>query len=106
MDRRRADRPQEDYREPTEQESLGTCGRPYGTPCKHGHACIREARGNGRLGEVEGLQVSLDAATAKLNSLSRAPADGRPQLVDLGMPVFTDPAPPRPREPGEHGARA
>ncbi|GAA0900904.1 hypothetical protein GCM10009574_087960 [Streptomyces asiaticus] len=55
---------------------------------------IREARGNGWLGEVEGLQVSLDAATAKLNSLSRAPADGRPQLVDLGLPVFTDSASP------------
>lgn len=142
LDRRRADRPQEEYREPTEQEwrdfqqhfelrkvSLGTCGRPYGTPCKHEHACIRcpvlqidprqrprlieiiqnlrerirEARGNGWLGEVEGLQVSLDAATAKLNSLSQAPADGRPQLVDLGMPVFTDDAPPSTRE---HGARA
>ncbi|UQX00899.1 site-specific integrase [Streptomyces sp. RerS4] len=132
LDRRRADRPQEEYREPTDREwrdfqqhfelrkvSLGTCGRPFGTPCKHEHACIRcpvlqidprqrgrlieiiqnlrdrirEARGNGWLGEVEGLQVSLDAATAKLNSLSRAPADGRPQLVELGMPVFTDHAP-------------
>ncbi len=54
LDRRRADRPQDEYREPTEQEwydfqqhfelgkvSLGTCGRPYGTPCKHEHACIR-----------------------------------------------------------------
>jgi hypothetical protein len=55
---------------------------------------LREARGNGWLGEVEGLQVSLDAANAKLHSLKRAPADGRPQLVDLGMPVFTDTAPP------------
>ncbi|MGW5564471.1 tyrosine-type recombinase/integrase [Streptomyces tendae] len=145
LDRRRAERPVEEYREPTEQEwhdfqqhfelrkvSLGTCGRPYGTPCKHEHACIRcpvlqidprqrerlieiihnlrerirEARGNGWLGEVEGLQVSLDAATAKLHSLKRAPADGRPQLVDLGMPVFTDPAPPPPREPGKPGAWA
>ncbi|MFF8788889.1 hypothetical protein [Streptomyces sp. NPDC015125] len=54
LDRRRAARPQEEYREPTVQEwhdfqqhfelrkvSLGTCGRPYGTPCKHEHACIR-----------------------------------------------------------------
>jgi hypothetical protein len=128
LDRRRAERPVEEYRELTEQEwrdfqqhfelrkvSLGTCGR-LRNPCKHEHACIRcpvlqidprqrprlieiiqnlrerirEARGNGWLGEVEGLQVSLDAATAKLNNLSRAPADCRPQLVDLGMPVFTD----------------
>lgn len=54
---------------------------------------VREARGNGWLGEVEGLQGSLDAAPAKLNSLSRAPADGRPQTVELGMPIFTDRAP-------------
>jgi Phage integrase family len=125
LDRRRADRPAEEYREPTDQEwrdfqqhfelrkvSLGNCGRPYGTPCKHEHACIRcpvlqidprqkprlieiivnlreritEARANGWLGEVEGLQTSLNAAQTKLASLNRAPADGRPQLVALGMP--------------------
>ncbi|MFJ9818724.1 hypothetical protein ACIRU3_26410 [Streptomyces sp. NPDC101151] len=51
---------------------------------------ITEARGNGWLGEVEGRQVRFEAALAKLNSLKRAPADGRPQLVHLGMPVFTD----------------
>jgi hypothetical protein len=45
----------------------------------------------GWLGEVEGLQVSLNTAMAKLTSLNRTSADGRPQLVDLGMPVFTDP---------------
>ncbi|MFJ8159217.1 hypothetical protein [Streptomyces sp. NPDC094468] len=128
LDRRRAERPQEEYREPTAAEwrdfqehfelrkvSLGTCRRPYGTPCKHEHACIRcpvqmdprqkprlieiihnlrerirEARAHGWLGEVQGLQVSFDAAMAKLNRLKRAPIDGRPQLVYLGMPVFTD----------------
>jgi hypothetical protein len=31
-----------------------------------------------------------DGATAELNSLSPAPADGRLHLVDLGMPLFTD----------------
>lgn len=49
---------------------------------------ITEARGNGWLGEVEGLQVSFGAAMAKLNSLKRAPTEGRPQLVDLGMLVL------------------
>ncbi|GLV87862.1 hypothetical protein Slala03_75510 [Streptomyces lavendulae subsp. lavendulae] len=132
LDRRRAERPQEEYREPTAAEwrdfqqhfelrkvSLGTCGRPYGTPCKHEHACIRcpvlqidtrqrprlieivqnlrerirEARGNGWLGGGEGLQVSVDAAMAKLSTLQRAPADGRPQLAELGMPIFTDSTP-------------
>lgn len=66
---------------------------------------IREVRADGWLGEVEGLQVSFDAAMAKLNSLKRAPADGRPQLVDLGMPVFTDHAPPPQQGPGGPGYR-
>nr|WSW49646.1 hypothetical protein OG296_42180 [Streptomyces sp. NBC_01001] len=48
-----------------------------------------EAHANGWLGEVEGLQVSLNAAMAKLASLNRTSTDGRPQLVDLGMPLFT-----------------
>ncbi|MFD4549244.1 hypothetical protein [Streptomyces sp. NPDC058466] len=61
---------------------------------------IREARANGRLGEVEGLQGSFDAAMAKLSSLKRSPTDGRPQLVDLGMPVFTDHAPSPRQGPG------
>ncbi|MFC9706081.1 hypothetical protein ACFTWD_35950 [Streptomyces sp. NPDC056943] len=41
---------------------------------------IREARANGWLGEVEGLQVSFDAAMAKISSLKDGAADGRPQL--------------------------
>ena len=132
LDRRRANRPPEEYREPTEQEwsdfqqhfelrkvSLGTCGRPYGTPCKHEHACIRcpvlqmdprqrprlieiirnlrdrvtEARANGWHGEVEGLQISLDAANAKLAGLNRTREEGRPRLVDLGIPVLIDQPP-------------
>ncbi|MGH9251211.1 MAG: tyrosine-type recombinase/integrase, partial [Acidimicrobiales bacterium] len=52
--RRRANRPSEEYREPTDSEwdeflghfakrklELGTCGRAYGTGCQHEHACIR-----------------------------------------------------------------
>lgn len=76
----------------------GDLRAPLRTPCKREHACIRcpvlqmdpnqrprlieiiqnlreritEARGNGWLGEVEGLQVSFDAAMGKLNSLKRA----------------------------------
>jgi hypothetical protein len=109
--RRRAQRPSEEYREPTEAEweeferhftkrkvELGTCARPYGTPCRHEHACvrcpmlrpdpaqlprlleiitnlearIREATERGWLGEVEGLQVSLDGARQKLDQMQRA----------------------------------
>jgi Phage integrase family len=52
--RRRALRPREEYRTPTDEEwdeflghferrklSLGTCGRAYGTNCIHEHSCIR-----------------------------------------------------------------
>jgi site-specific recombinase XerD len=54
IDQRRAERPSEEYREPTDAEwaefrdhfslrkvALGTCDRPYGTPCQHEHACVR-----------------------------------------------------------------
>lgn len=96
--RRRAERPGDEYREPTSEEwtefeehfalrkvALGDCGRPYGTPCIHEHACvrcpflrvdpsqlhrlvelegntsnrIREAEERGWLGEVAGLNESL-----------------------------------------------
>jgi hypothetical protein len=53
VDQRRAQRPSEEYREPTDSElidfrdhfqlrkvALGTCDRPYGTPCQHEHACF------------------------------------------------------------------
>ena len=52
--RRRATRPSEEYRTPTDAEwdeflghferrkvALGTCGRSFGTPCIHEHSCIR-----------------------------------------------------------------
>jgi len=55
LDHRRALRPTTEYREPTEQEwqefqqhfelrkvALGTCARPYGTPCRHEHAPLTE----------------------------------------------------------------
>jgi hypothetical protein len=106
------------------------CGRAYQTPCIHENACIRcallrpdpaqsprlagirdnlqarmtEARQQGWLGEVEGLKVSLTAATTKLAQLD-AVAARRATTVDLGLPGFpqiagstvTTPAP-SPRE--------
>lgn len=41
-----------------------------------------EAQDKGWLGEVQGLQVSLDAATSKLTSLDRS------QRTHLGMPTL------------------
>jgi site-specific recombinase XerD len=96
---------------------LGECGRPYGTSCKHEHARIRcpslrldpkarprliviianlkdriqEARINGWLGEVQGLQISLDAAVDKLTTLDRLRRQ-RPNTsaADLGIPIIKD----------------
>lgn len=88
---------------------LGSCARPYGSNCVHEHACIRcpvlrvdpaqlgrlaaiaanleeriaEAEQRGWAGEVQQLQVSLQAARDKLARGSRS--DG---LVMLDMPVL------------------
>ena len=92
--------------------SLGTCGRAYNTGCTHEHACIRcpmlqpdpgqrprlvevrdnlrdritEARDQGWLGEIEGLQISLAAADSKLTDLDRLTT--RRTTVHLGMPTL------------------
>jgi integrase len=124
--RRRALRPSEEYRVPTDEEwteflghferrkvSIGTCGRAFGTPCIHEHACVRcpmlwpdptqrdrllEIRGNlnariaeaqreGWLGEAEGLQVSLTGAEDKLTQIDRR---ARNTTVSLGIPAFAN----------------
>ena len=98
--------------------ALGTCGRPYGSSCQHEHACLRcamlrvspqqrprlaeiihnlheriaEARMNGWLGEVQGLEVSLGAAKRKLASLDRSiERNRRSGPADLGMPATGNP---------------
>lgn len=135
LDQRRTTRPAAEYREPTDAEwdefqrhfalrkvELGTCARPYATPCQHEHTCIRcpmlrvdpgqrrrlveitanlterinEARLNGWLGEVEGLQISRNAAATKLAALDRQHRDRAP----LAHP------PRRPRNPAPHRSAA
>lgn len=51
---------------------------------------IDEARGNGWFGEVQGLQISLDAARTKLASLDRISRSGR-NIRQLGLPVIRNP---------------
>jgi hypothetical protein len=121
LTRRRALRPSEEYRTPTDAEwqeflghferrkvATGTCGRAFGTPCIHEHACIRcpmlwpdptqrhrlteirdnllariaEAEREGWLGEVEGLQISLTGAEDKLAQLDRRTST----RTDIGIP--------------------
>ena len=128
--RRRATRPSEEYRTPTEDEwddflahfekrkvSVGTCGRAFGTPCLHEHACVRcsllrpdpaqrsrleeirsnledrieEAKLHGWLGEVEGLQVSLAGVNDKLTQIDTSDR----VAVDLGTPRLPTNARPR-----------
>jgi hypothetical protein len=118
--RRRALRPSEEYRVPTDEEwqeflghferrkvSIGTCGRSFGSPCIHEHACVRcsmlwadpaqrhrlieirdnliarvaEARHQGWLGEIEGLQVSLAGAEEKVAQIDRR----APQTVPVEL---------------------
>ncbi|MET7952145.1 site-specific integrase [Micromonospora sp. NPDC005324] len=124
VDQRRALRPSKEYREPTDSEwtefqqhfslrkvELGDCGRPYGTPCAHEHACVRcpmlrvdprqrqrlieiirnlaervkEAKANNWHGDVEGLTTSLNAAQNKIAHLDRA-ARNHPGPTVLGFP--------------------
>jgi hypothetical protein len=52
---------------------------------------IAEARASGWRGEVQGLQPSLDAATAKMASLARAVLADLSGTADLGMSTIRNP---------------
>ncbi|MEG8184204.1 site-specific integrase [Nocardia terpenica] len=124
MDRRRATRPHEEYRPITDQEwhefeehfdkrkvELGSCGRPYGSPCQHEHACLRcpqlhvnpkmvfrldeleadlEARRwraaeDNWLGEIEGIDRTLACLRDKRADAARLTSITR--NVSLGLPA-------------------
>ncbi|WP_405407175.1 tyrosine-type recombinase/integrase [Streptomyces decoyicus] len=123
LNERRQLRPDHEYRDVTSDEwdefeehfdkrkvELGACGRPYGTPCQHEHACIRcpmlqvspkmisrlddleadlitrrvRAKTEGWAGEIEGLDLTLQLLRAKRDDTQRRAQ--RP-LVDLGIPA-------------------
>ena len=85
LERRRATRPGEEYRQPTAEElqvfadhfgrrrvELGDCVRPYGSGCTHEHACIRcqfltvHPSTSGRLQEIEtDLHQRIETAQAQ-----------------------------------------
>lgn len=110
LSRRRGLRPAEEYRPVTDEEwtefeahfdkrkvELGSCGRPYATPCAHEHACIRcpslhvnptmlfrldaleadllarrdHAEQQHWLGELEGLDLTLDHLRRKRDQTRR-----------------------------------
>jgi hypothetical protein len=91
---------------------LGSCGRPYQTPCQHEHACIRcpmlqvnpkmlprldeleadlhqrrdRAVSEGWLGEMEGIDLTLRFLADKRNQTNRLTKVTGP--VDLGIPTL------------------
>jgi len=124
LTRRRQLRPPEEYRGLTEGEwnefedhfdtrkvELGSCGRPYATPCVHEHACLRcpmlhveprmlprlddiesdllarreQAENEGWRGELEGLEVTIAHLRAKRTRGQRLVAS---QLVRLPFPTL------------------
>ncbi len=94
--------------------ALGVCTRDFGTPCVHEHSCVRcpqlrpdpaqeprlleirdnlqarisEARREGWLGEIAGLEATLEAAGQKLQTMRQIA--NRHGATDLGMPSFRD----------------
>ncbi|WP_410570313.1 tyrosine-type recombinase/integrase [Amycolatopsis sp. cmx-4-61] len=98
----------------TRKLELGDCGRPYGTPCQHEHSCLRcpmlrvsptqrprlveiirnlhdritEAKMNGWLGEVQGLEYSLTKGKEKLANLDKTIRNSAGTLTDLGLPTL------------------
>lgn len=124
LERRRQIRPSDEYTKVTEQEwaefeahfdkrkvELGGCGRPYGTPCRQEHACIRcpqlninpkmlprleeleidllkrrsHAQKEGWLGELEGLDLTLTHLRQKREQTRRIVQSG---AVSLGIPTI------------------
>lgn len=120
---RRAARPAREYRAASGSEwaefeehfdkrkvELGSCGRPYATPCEHEHACIRcpmlqvdpvmidrldeinedlisrraLAETKGWLGELEGIDLTLRFLQEKREDAQRM---ARLATTDLGIPV-------------------
>ncbi|MGW1917014.1 hypothetical protein ACWCQS_41655 [Streptomyces sp. NPDC002076] len=119
---RRQVRPAGEYRETTPDEwtefeehfdrrkvELGSCGRPYGTPCQLEHACVRcpmlpvnpkvllrlaeletdlldrraRAKAEGWVGEAEGIGLTLTFLRAKRDETQRR---AKRPTVDLGIP--------------------
>ncbi|WP_371129021.1 tyrosine-type recombinase/integrase [Rhodococcoides fascians] len=121
LERRRALRPPEEYIPVTAEEwtefkehfdkrkiELGSCGRPYATPCSHEHACIRcpmlhvdtkmisrltdieadlelrrtRAHTQGWIGEIEGIDLTLTFLRSKRADAERLSI----RTTALGLP--------------------
>ncbi len=100
LDRRRSLRPSEEYRPATDAEwrefqkhfdkrkvELGSCGRPYGTPCVHEHACVRcpmlhvSPTMIGRLDELEADLIAAAAGPTRRAGSGRSKASTSPSAT-------------------------
>ncbi|MFE5091973.1 tyrosine-type recombinase/integrase [Streptomyces sp. NPDC056638] len=101
VDQRRAARPGEEYREPTNAEwaylrdhfslrkvALGICERPYGTPCQQEHACFSELTGRP---PSEGPPAAAAANRSPAPGLRSGPRTGPPECV-RSRPGWRSPA--------------
>ncbi|WP_431970028.1 hypothetical protein [Nocardia sp. bgisy134] len=79
LDRRRAQRPAEEYRKPTEDEwagfeehfdkrrvEFGSCGRPYGTSRRHEPSCFSELTGRAHSASVERTRAPDDRSIGQI----------------------------------------
>ncbi|WP_243726027.1 hypothetical protein [Actinomadura rubrisoli] len=121
----------EEYREPDVEEwnefnehfdkrrvELGSCGRPYDTPCQHELACIRcpmlsinpkmvprldeleedimarrqRAEQEGWRGEIEGLDLTLTFLRAKRAQTQHMLQQSTSGIIELGMPARLAPS--------------
>jgi hypothetical protein len=139
---RRSLRPGEKYRKSTAAEwdeflahfgkrkvELGVCGRAYGPPGIHEHACLRcpllrpdpkqsarlieiqdnlkarliEAKKGGWLGDVEGLNITLSGAAQKLAPMDSIEQSTRGDVVGPRQPRVHVSTPSRSEAPGASG---
>ena len=96
--RRRALRPSEEYRSPTDQEweeflghferrrvALGDCGRAYGTSCIHEHSCIRCPLLRIDPGQRPRLQSIRDNLTARIAEAEREGWTGEAEGLKVSL---------------------
>src|SRR5690348_4716908 len=103
LTRRRALRPSEEYRTPTDEEwdeflghferrrvALGDCGRAYGTSCQHEHSCIRCPVLRVEPGQRRRLEEIRDNLTARIAEAQREGWRGEAENLGVSLAHAND----------------
>lgn len=101
--RRRALRPDEEYRTPTDEEwdeflghfgrrkvALGECGRAYGTSCQHEHSCVRCPVLRVDPGQRRRLEEIRDNLTARIAEAKREGWRGEAENLGVSLAHAND----------------